>query len=69
MSLGLEDQSCDCCQFFISDGTRITGECHRRPPKIIRRPGRQESFNRGVWPEVTLSDWCGEFVALPEGSE
>ncbi len=61
MTLSLEDQLCDECRFFISDGTSFAGECHRKPPKIIKRPNREEQHNRGVWPEVTTSDWCGEF--------
>ncbi|MGM5033507.1 hypothetical protein [Tardiphaga sp. 803_E3_N1_3] len=70
MSLPLDEQLCDDCRFFISDGTTFAGECHRKPPKIMRRPTRDEQHNRGVWPGVTTSDWCGEFEQRPgDGGE
>ena len=40
---------CGNCR-YIADRTAGTYECHRDPPEAKRQ-----------WPEVRLSDWCGEW--------
>lgn len=47
------------------------GECRRRAPAALSVPAvhwrEREPWSRPLWPATLETDWCGEFVALPDG--
>jgi hypothetical protein len=69
--------ACAACRFFVlKEAGHTYGDCHRNPPSLEftanfreedgygqRRAFRAEisQFRNGVWPNVALDQWCGEF--------
>jgi hypothetical protein len=59
-----DGRSCAQCWFFVAeDEKRVSGACHRYPPKTVVFPDeRGETDIKGsVWPFVQGEQWCGEF--------
>lgn len=59
------EQRCENCKFFqMTRDLRDRGECRRNAP-IIRFSANEEGQirHRGWWPQVRLTDWCGEYTA------
>ena len=62
------DERCGECRFYRSART-IYGICRVGPPRMwgdISGEKRPVEFRvtDGVWPTVTIDDWCGQFEAL-----
>lgn len=57
----MSDRSCAACVFFDAsfDGASY-GLCRRGAPRF----GPHGTLD-GVWPEVDVDDWCGEFRKVP----
>jgi hypothetical protein len=53
--------SCGACVFFSSPG-KTWGSCRRNPPVVVTGIHAVES----QWPEVQVTEWCGEFKVMPE---
>lgn len=56
---------CETCRFWERDGETGLGECHRNPPvaiPLMLLPGG-ENYEHALaaWPELTATDWCGEW--------
>lgn len=62
---------CDTCDFWhpaFEGASR--GECRSRTPALIDRPPQdgRRAETLTMWPAVSASDWCGQWVAVPEGA-
>jgi len=52
----LEQEACVVCKYFKAlKADNQFGKCLRHPPSIA-----------GSFPQVYVSDWCGEFTRKPE---
>lgn len=56
-------QSCRNCA-YLAKGWRFP-ECHRHAPQLSIERACDDTAIETVsrWPNVSLSDWCGEFAA------
>ncbi len=48
------NKSCKTCRHFAEK----QAECRRYPPDVAEY---DENPEHGVWPHVTIHDWCGEY--------
>lgn len=54
----------DCKSWNIAEAVNDNAPCHRYPPVIAWKMGRNGiDFVDGTRPMVWSQDWCGEFVA------
>lgn len=53
----MADPACGNCKFYSSYGSR-EGRCRINPPILIVG---SFSSQKGVWPMVTIYDWCGSY--------
>lgn len=75
----MEQITCGECRFFHDRGKRTSfalrdngvrfGECRRHPPRF--GPYEPDAMGAliGYWPEVELSEWCGEAQLKPEKNQ
>ena len=66
-----QEQRCETCLFHVLyklDGS-LPGECRRRAPTpsmVGQLDGEYyERPAQSIWPDVDLTDWCGEWKAKP----
>lgn len=61
---------CSTCIFFHKakahpvTGLSLSGECHRYPPVVIY--DKEDKIKDTAFPDVTLRNWCGEWVGLEQ---
>ncbi len=57
-------ERCETCR-YLKTGQRGWYECHRNEPRIsISRECDDEAINPvSIWPNVSTSDWCGEYAS------
>ena len=59
--------SCSRCDFCKpSPREYVDYECRRMPPIMVEHRSSCSKWFGVGWPEVKLSDWCGEFRDTPE---
>ena len=64
--------NCTDCNFYqpIRTAVRLPvnghfGECRRSPPRVVDAPSSRHAQTLAVFPVVSETDWCGEFVSWP----
>jgi hypothetical protein len=65
--MGADKQSCENCAFYLARGP-AAGICRRFPPTLAQTDWQEgtrpiDARFRGVFPEVPLEQWCGEWKA------
>lgn len=55
--------TCETCE-FVQETKFGKGECRKLPPQFYKSDAGWAMFG---WPEVKLTDWCGEHK--PKGEE
>ena len=72
-------EGCKTCRFFvIYEPQHVYGDCHRYPPQFgfhanFQEDGYDKKRYRidiqrergGVWPNISETEWCGEFQPFP----
>lgn len=58
-------ERCEICRFWKDAGCTVVGgyaagHCKRHAPIAVQPPDRA-SRGEGVWPLVSVRDWCGDF--------
>ncbi len=59
-------QACKNCRFSIktSGHSSMIWRCRRRSPKPVPKPSYSEQHQQGAWPDISETDWCGEWEAV-----
>ena len=62
-------ERCGTCHFLVV-GQREFYECHRKGPQIsIKKECDDEGINPiSIWPNVMISNWCGEYAPKKRGA-
>jgi hypothetical protein len=68
-------ERCETCRFWEPEKTEVSrvpgvcGTCHRNAPValpiMVFPEGENTNEFMAVWPETTLSSWCGEYQPVP----
>ena len=63
-ALAVQEPNCIRCKFSRLSKRQYTGlECARHAPILVTHKSSCATWRAPGWPDVSASDWCGEFQA------